>query len=396
MLSSKLQLILFLVSSGEHKGIPVPTTLVDISYAGKSLLIHTKEGKLHTKNYHRGIDPFLDLCRTCTTGRYLSPKFIHYSNDGVSLVSSDKECLSLFEKYRNSVQIVQKYVLSTFKTVRKYRVRWALNEYYDISLVANLNQLKLNKEYQVNKTSGAYMHQLSCYPFAGRLFKSSFSPHYPNSSILLSPRLKETRSLRVNNVKKPSQLMPTTDNTFPTEKYLVFASRSCIHLKVPSRLAELENIVKECQNMVESLVKKYNYRTPTAGTFDFIKDQEGAWSAIGCRLDTIDNKLLLRDLTAQKFKRQFTYNTLGDKNEFNKSFTAYFNELVFDERFLKLNRRVDQLKAICNSNEIKQEKANSRNYIEYVRQESLKCARIETRKYGEHANNSQGTIYDNN
>lgn len=344
--SSKLQLLLFLTGMNHETSLSIPETLIIIKDIGKSMIFYNDKGRLIIKLPDNPIESFLKVSNTTVEPKYLNPKYIHHTEDKTQVIFDGNLCESLITSSDKKIDIVQKFIPSCYQTARKYRAFWKRDTQVSVSLITSKNRLQRNSEYRdVDQiTSKLYLHRISSYSFAGRLFRSSFSPYFPYKPSLPVKRLSlMTAQSRSITPKEPQGIKKKFSGlTLDSDPGVFLAkgsSSSSLIVSLPGQYTEIEKMVDKLVSIIDSWQKSFMESSINLGTIDFLKDDSGKWYIIGCKIEGVDWDVLIQSLSlGQKKKTQ--WKSGGTVEDIPKD---VFLSCLFEERFLQLDDKIKRM-----------------------------------------------------
>lgn len=210
--------------------LPIPDTLC--LRDNSSLHIYS-ESNTETVRFREGVAAVNSFVqRLEEQGEGLSPSVIGESYPRAIVldeVGGHKVCLSTEEiprrwfEAKSRYKLIQQFVVPKSKEIVKYRIVWVKDRQPLIYIITRLGTHAVSRQ----SDSRRYLHDINTFSYAGRLFRSSFSPFFPYSSNLQESLLEKQSSISRQSTKKSLII-----RTRPKSKFsLVQAHKRIPHLE---------------------------------------------------------------------------------------------------------------------------------------------------------------------
>ncbi|OMJ87079.1 hypothetical protein SteCoe_11227 [Stentor coeruleus] len=206
------------------------------------------------------------------------PKYIHTSEEGISISFSTKHALSLWGTCTSSKHMIQKFIIPQARIPFKLRVYWKATEgakYFSINSSMNFPKARILKSNSFNMIiPSKFKHNLQDFPYAGQVLKSSFNYFMPEKS---------------NIASCPRSVNITNKSTLQKELFLAKSSKDTVKILSDEVIGqEIKYMMNDLVNAINHNIGKNDKKVVTELLVDFLLDESGIWYLYKCKGYKID------------------------------------------------------------------------------------------------------------
>ena len=268
---------------------------------------------------------------------------MHSTSVGSTLCFHTKKALEVWGNCKLQSQMLQRYIVPPNRVPVKIRVYWKALEGPRYFLIESCSAFPEKRQFETRdgnySIANKYQHNLSDFPYAGQLLKSSFNSFMPEKSKIT----KETRATTRNNLLRYQK----SQYTSKVNKDLITSiNEDQVSLGVKSMMEELVAIINHS-------IGKYDKKVATELLVDFIQGQNKVWYMYKCKghqYDYLTTKtkisyflkpIVKKSILNVEFARGFFESIKETANKVTQSHSLTINS--FDERLTKIENKYSRV-----------------------------------------------------
>lgn len=174
--------------------------------------------------------------------------------------------------------MLQRYIVPPKRIPRKLRVQWKRTENSKFYVVRNTETIpyrKIQRYSLIEANHSKYIHNLSKFPYAGQVFRTSFNCFLPEKSGIQKP---------VSIVNNRSQ----ASKEYEQDQFIATFNNPNLTISEMPIIEEVNLIVEEFIRTVTSNSKSFDNRGLSDLLLDFVQDENEKWYLIKCKAYKID------------------------------------------------------------------------------------------------------------